>query len=112
MDWQLIECERHGIEPDGPSSRWSSPLAESYYYATERIEQLQAIVDKLRKTEDGVPAVDGMEVWCNGLVRYRNGAQLRLRASPQRLRLTLEGDFEFVGLSFSTRKAAQAAGGE
>ena len=36
----------------------------------EDIERLQAIVDKLSKTADGVPVVPGMDVWLPGYPKY------------------------------------------
>ena len=40
-EFVLINCNRHGMEPDGDSCRFSTVLSEQYYYARKRIEQLE-----------------------------------------------------------------------
>jgi hypothetical protein len=119
-DWPLVDCERFGVEPDGPSSRWSTTLAESHYYARCRIreleaevERLQAVVDILPKTEDGVAVVPGVEFFATGEMRYANGARMRVHAAPCRFRLVPSDGAEFVGQLFSasSAEADQTGGG-
>lgn len=73
-----------------------------------KLDRLQAIVEKLPNTADGVRVVPGMTVWCNGTMQYDNEALLDMRASKQRVVMDIEGGF-FMGQSYSTQAAAQAA---
>jgi hypothetical protein len=82
--------------------------------AQQRIAALQAIVDRLPKTRDGVPITPGMEVWTRRLydgklfsarvekiVIDEDGLYLVLAGSGARVRDPDE--------CFSTREAAEAA---
>ena len=67
------------------------------------IERLQAIVDKLPTTADGVPIVPGMRVYfrcsaCNGAIE----SMVPINSVSDRMSKTF----------YSTHKAAEAAGGE
>ena len=87
-----------------------------------RIAKLEAIVDKLPKTDDGVPVVPGLEVWINheqytgrlmvvmGHDRWPSGKpswHLRLGTEDN----TTAGRLGWCGLIYSTKEAAVAAQG-
>lgn len=80
----------------------------------KEVERLTAIVDKLDKTADNVPAVSDMVLY---VVHPETGAisTWRVDAQPNtvKLRSASDGDdyYEFtVSDSYSTREAAEAAG--
>jgi len=86
--------------------------------ARAEIERLQAIVERLPKTADGVPVYPGMQVWYHSeclpgsvtgpwvVVHFNDAISVALRQSPGVMTSRL------LRRSFSTREAAEAAGGE
>ena len=83
------------------------------------IERLQAIVDKLPMTEDGVPAVPGMIIWPLHFLDPLDGEEQEEGMLLEFMGTDLltgdtarHGDELIIGKCYSTRKAAaEAAGG-
>lgn len=78
----------------------------TYAELEEKVAELQAIVDKLPRTADGVPVVPGM------VLHYRRGWQV-LGAMVGEY-ADREGDWHCVAIDdcYSTRQAAEAAKGK
>ena len=76
----------------------------------ETAGRLQETVDRLRKTEDGVPILPGDTVWDDGERRMVTVVVIRLPRllTPSR-ELEVFTDFPTIGKLFSTREAAEAA---
>jgi predicted nuclease with TOPRIM domain len=74
-----------------------------------KLLELQAIVDKLPKTADGVPVVPGMSLYVDGPWEVQTALMLKGGSQPSRgdtwLRLS-------TGNYYSTREAAEAAAKE
>ena len=79
--------------------------------AADEIERLQAIIDKLPKTADGVPIVPGMIAWCHhcGITRAELIGEFGVTIEGPTV--WCDGMADADGL-YGTRKAADAAGGE
>jgi len=76
--------------------------------AADEIERLQAIIDKLPKTADGVPVVPGMTVYYRGMggvVQTTNEMCVNAIKAANGFILNPSG-------CYSTQVAADAAGGE
>lgn len=84
--------------------------SERFLAATKEIERLQSIVDKLPKTADGVPVTPRMQVWCKTPVGGVEALKLPHANSEESIR----SGFGWVRLyqCYSTREAAESAGGE
>ncbi len=70
---------------------------------------LAKVVDKLRKTEDGIPMIPDMEVWCNGVERpcvTKHGYDIVASSQVVGTRI---GYSHFDGKCYSTQKAAEEA---
>jgi len=94
----LPDAERDVCDPVGTMQR-----------VVDQVAALRAIVDQLRKTDDGVPMVNGMMVWCTGAAHWENGAEERFNAAPRIVRTVLEDTPCFTGRIYSTQEAAEAA---
>lgn len=81
----------------------------SWYEAEKDMRQkyldLQAIVDKLPKTKDGVVPSEGMKVWFPWKAEYDPG----LADGVACFRISAEDGFHPVSQAYSTRAAAEAA---
>ena len=96
---KLIQAE------DWPLAGWytDEDFCRAYNTATalkDDLDRLQAIVDKLPKTADGVPVVPGMEVWVT---------MTRLRQSHIVKDWTEVDEQDWEKYFYSTREAAEAA---
>ena len=83
--------------------------------SADEIERLRAIVDKLPKTADGVPVVPGMTLYssqniCGAFRKPEIVVSLEVYANHETSEW-MDGHLE-VELLYSTREAAEAAGGE
>ncbi len=87
----------------------------------ERIVALEAIVDKLPKTADGVPVVPGMDVWCKDAVSHPRSTVgcYQWHVKNVDFRGLISGTFHNVSegphdasACYSTRQAAEAAAKE
>jgi len=74
------------------------------------VEQLQAIIDKLPKTADGVPMVPGMRVWRIG--HQTALGEIVLDVSSRGVHLVGKSDLYETRALCSTKLAAEAAGRE
>ena len=73
----------------------------------DEIERLRAIVDKLPKTADGVPVVPGMKLFFLCPFENRITSDQVFQDRPEVGGMTIE-----VSNCYSTREAAEAAGGD
>ncbi len=80
----------------------------------EEIERLQAIIDKLPTTEDGVPVYHDQEVWLRIGNRITHAVIVEVRRDNVLCSVRVDMRPMSVSLSqvYSTREAAEAAGGE
>lgn len=105
---EKIESIKRGLANIADEHK-ANPVVRDLLWAVNEIERLQAVVDKLPKTADGVTMVEGMTVYCNGIVHYANGAKMRLSASKEKLCMTFQKGGDFHGLYYSTQAAAAAS---
>ena len=85
-------------------------LAERVQAALDERDRLQAIVDRLPKTADGVPVVPGMQIWPFFEIEDEQGAVVCLCAHDGPTgEMLVDGDTMNVGKCYSTRDAAVAA---
>ena len=117
------ECREAMVNLKEPATPWQAidelvveanalGMEEGRMESEAEVERLQAIVDKLPKMADGVPVIDGETVYC----RYpKHGiATGTYRAEDSEVVVETDDDWvTVVSISdcYSTRKAAEAAGG-
>jgi len=115
VDKSLIEVERLRTELDEQTERAEAMEYEATRHAGTVVD-LQAIVDKLPKTADGVPVVPGMNVFYYSPYQrevFRINDAMRCKATYIPSGCS-QLNLQWVGVDecYSTRLAAKAAGGE